>query len=80
MNDVDFAQQMEEREREAILADRRRLHLGAGDRTVRPGECIDCYHDIPIERLRAKPDATRCIECEDFAQDARRQFFRRGKR
>jgi len=80
MNDIDFAQQMEERERDAIVAKRQRVHLGATDRTVRPGECIDCHQPIPTERLRARPDATRCIECEDFAQEARERFFRRGKR
>jgi len=28
------------------------------------GKCIDCGRDIGIERLRAQPAASRCIECQ----------------
>jgi DnaK suppressor protein len=26
--------------------------------------CVDCGLDIPPERLKAKPDAVRCVECQ----------------
>jgi DnaK suppressor protein len=28
------------------------------------GECIDCGQDIPVERLKAQPTATRCVVCQ----------------
>ena len=28
------------------------------------GDCIDCGRDIPFERLRAQPTASRCIACQ----------------
>lgn len=28
--------------------------------------CLDCKDPIPVERLIAKPDAARCIECKEF--------------
>lgn len=28
------------------------------------GDCIDCGSDIPIERLKAQPIASRCIDCQ----------------
>lgn len=31
------------------------------------GICIDCGRRIPIERLRARPAATRCVSCAEIA-------------
>ena len=31
------------------------------------GICIDCGRSIPIARLRARPSATRCVECAEKA-------------
>jgi DnaK suppressor protein len=28
------------------------------------GLCEDCEHQIPHERLKASPEATRCVECQ----------------
>lgn len=28
------------------------------------GTCVDCDGRIPAERLRAKPEATRCVKCQ----------------
>ncbi len=36
----------------------RRLAAGAY------GDCADCHQEIPHERLRALPFATRCVECQ----------------
>ncbi|MBT7608420.1 MAG: hypothetical protein HN576_01605 [Bacteriovoracaceae bacterium] len=29
------------------------------------GECLECGEDISIERLKARPTATQCIECKE---------------
>ena len=29
------------------------------------GTCIDCKEKIPVARLRAKPKAIRCVQCQD---------------
>ncbi len=31
------------------------------------GICVDCGRGIPIERLRARPAATRCVACAEKA-------------
>lgn len=28
------------------------------------GICVDCGTDIPVERLRARPGAARCMDCQ----------------
>jgi hypothetical protein len=28
------------------------------------GVCVDCGRDIPLTRLRARPEAARCIRCQ----------------
>ncbi len=28
------------------------------------GICIECEEEIPIERMRVRPESVRCIECE----------------
>jgi RNA polymerase-binding protein DksA len=28
------------------------------------GQCVDCGAEIPVERLRARPGAARCVECQ----------------
>lgn len=42
----------------ALEAARRRIADGAY------GVCIDCGADIPLERLRAQPHASRCLACQ----------------
>jgi hypothetical protein len=29
------------------------------------GQCTDCGHEIPEGRLDARPDAARCVACQD---------------
>ncbi|MEO7642829.1 MAG: TraR/DksA family transcriptional regulator [Ramlibacter sp.] len=52
------AADMESRELEAVCAALQRVH-GIGY-----GLCTDCDAPIPIERLRAEPQAMRCISCQ----------------
>jgi DnaK suppressor protein len=28
------------------------------------GQCTDCGHPIPASRLEARPDASRCVDCQ----------------
>jgi DnaK suppressor protein len=37
------------------------------------GVCIACGREIPLARLEARPQASRCIECERLAESARRR-------
>jgi DnaK suppressor protein len=31
----------------------------------RYGTCVDCGEEIPLMRLRAKPEAIRCVHCQE---------------
>ena len=35
------------------------------------GTCIDCEKPIPVERLEARPQAARCIDCQRRAERPR---------
>ena len=35
------------------------------------GQCIDCNASIPLQRLRVKPEAVRCIACQQRAEQMR---------
>lgn len=53
-----------ERERDveelrAIEAARERMDAGSY------GECIECGEDIPVERLKVQPSASRCVPCQE---------------
>lgn len=55
----------EEASMEVIAAQRERVmraleRLGEG----RYGRCVDCDTQLPDERLEAKPDAERCVPCQ----------------
>jgi DnaK suppressor protein len=30
------------------------------------GVCIECDADIPVKRLRVRPDATHCLDCQEI--------------
>lgn len=81
-DDADLAAELEQREREALLAERQvdtwvpglvaaATPLPGHDPSVRAGLlaearlCAACGEAIPAERLRARPDATLCIECQE---------------
>ncbi len=68
--DVDLAQALSDRETTDIL-----VHLLGQNREqveralarVREGgygQCEECGHRIPAERLRYQPSATRCVDCQ----------------
>jgi RNA polymerase-binding transcription factor DksA len=37
------------------------------------GQCVDCNASIPLRRLRVKPEAVRCIACQQRAEQMRMQ-------
>lgn len=63
-----------ERELELILDDRETAELqviAAALKRIEDGsygECCDCGAEIPLQRLRAAPEATRCVQCQSQAE------------
>lgn len=75
MDIVDRAQEREEHlRREALHA-----HAAAEDgeiaRCDRDGYriCADCFDRLTAKRLRAKPEAARCVDCQDLYEQKRRR-------
>ena len=70
------AQNASARELEFALDDRETTELDAVEAALQRiaagtyGQCADCGVDIPVERLRAAPEATRCITCQGKAEHA----------
>jgi len=68
--DVDLAQALSDRETTDILVhllDQNREQVERALERVKAGaygQCEDCGHRIPSERLRYQPAATRCVDCQ----------------
>ena len=57
---------------EVLLAQQERVRealarLDAGEY----GRCIDCGRDLPDERLEVRPEAQRCVDCQQKAEARR---------
>jgi RNA polymerase-binding protein DksA len=69
-DELDMARSLAEVETEAGLIERAEYRLKAIDAALsrlergRYGKCEDCGLNIPLERLRALPLATRCVDCQ----------------
>jgi DnaK suppressor protein len=69
-DDVDFAQAISDRETSdmliRLLGENREQVERALDRLAEGtyGICEDCGERIPAERLRFRPESTRCVECQ----------------
>lgn len=67
VDELDRAKVLEMREREASL----RRTLAAGRETEAPRvidgvrHCLDCGEPIDKERLAARPESVRCIDCKE---------------
>jgi DnaK suppressor protein len=65
------AQVSAERELEFALDERETFELAQIDEALQRvdagtyGQCVACGADIPAARLRAAPEAARCIACQD---------------
>lgn len=62
----------EEASLEVLLAQQERVRaalqrLGAGSY----GRCVDCGRDLPDERLEARPEAERCVDCQQKVEARR---------
>jgi DnaK suppressor protein len=59
-----------EQQRDLALRDHNRQHLAAIDAALARleagtfGRCTSCGHEIPTERLEARPWAALCIDCQ----------------
>jgi phage/conjugal plasmid C-4 type zinc finger TraR family protein len=62
VDDVDIAQELEERHRSMALAAMTRSSPPLPAPVAL--DCVDCREPIDARRLRAMPDAMRCIECQ----------------
>jgi DnaK suppressor protein len=68
--DTDFAQVMSDREVNdrlvQLLSENREQVERALSRLAdgKYGECEECGNRIPTERLRFRPEATRCVDCQ----------------
>lgn len=68
------AQVATERELEFALGERETAHLAAVEAALARieagtyGECTDCGAHITAARLRAQPEAARCVHCQEKAE------------
>jgi DnaK suppressor protein len=56
--------QVVDRERQAVLDALERVENG------RYGRCVNCDTELPEERLEARPEAARCVRCQQQAEAA----------
>jgi RNA polymerase-binding transcription factor DksA len=56
-----------------VVADQRVQVRAALDRLADGtyGRCVDCGQDLPDERLDARPEAARCVDCQHSMELAR---------
>ena len=70
-----LAQEVEKRQREEALARQaeraatREQPLLVGGKRV----CPDCREQLDKKRLKAKPDAVRCVECQELKEKQNRR-------
>ena len=69
MDDIDRAQQREEKERELAISaiQHRAVELPAYDETG-ARICVDCADRIPHARLIAYPRSVRCVCCQECVE------------
>jgi RNA polymerase-binding transcription factor DksA len=58
---VEILQAQQERVREALA----RVEAGTY------GRCVDCGSELPDERLEARPEASRCVNCQQKVEAVR---------
>ena len=63
MDEVDAGQEREQLDRELAL--RETLARIGQEEEHGTGVCVSCCEAIDARRLRAKPNAERCIECQN---------------
>lgn len=68
MDIADHASDREMADRERALA-AQRAHCPSG---VSASHCQDCGEPIPVERQRAMPGVTLCVDCQSWEEHHRR--------
>jgi DnaK suppressor protein len=63
----------EEASLEVLLAQQERVKNALGRVEAGTyGQCVDCGRQLPDERLDARPEAERCVDCQQKAEAAAR--------
>ncbi|MFA6290216.1 MAG: TraR/DksA family transcriptional regulator [Victivallales bacterium] len=68
---IDQAQENDELFRRVSLEKHFARHTpgsAASGNAVKIIDCADCNEPIPAKRLKANPQATRCVECQTLAE------------
>ena len=74
---AEAASELTEQERDeallAVVEDQRAQVLAALERVEAGtyGQCVDCGKQLPDERLDARPEAARCVDCQHTMELAR---------
>lgn len=74
---AEAASELTEQERDeallAVVEDQRKQVLAALERVEAGtyGDCVDCGKALPDERLDARPEAARCVDCQHTLELAR---------
>lgn len=68
---IDRAQEVEAERTGRLIAAHRARSVAQGD-----GRCETCSEPIPAARLKAEPDALRCVECQTLFE--RKEAIRVG--
>jgi len=76
MDDADRAKEREMAHRDRALANELAAHMESEPPLIIDGRrcCIDCEEPIPEERLAARPDSVRCIECKQIKEQKQRGY------
>jgi len=62
----------EEASLEVLLAQQERVREALGRLDAGSyGRCVECGRDLPDERLEARPEAERCVDCQQRAEARR---------
>ena len=64
MDEVDFAQQNEDRLLKAQIRRHRENNIEKANKVTKTIKCIDCEETIPEARRKVMPGCERCVTCQ----------------
>lgn len=75
-DDLDRAQNLEELEREQSLGRQARAAVSHETPFEIEGQrvCLDCFEPLSRKRLKANPQAVRCVECQGVHEQRQRGY------
>ncbi|AUZ85797.1 TraR/DksA C4-type zinc finger protein [Methylophaga nitratireducenticrescens] len=76
MDDIDRAQRQEQMSRDIAIdaAKRRGVEIEQPDEEDGVRYCLDCGLEIPVQRLQARPESVRCVECKNIKDEKGKRF------